>query len=108
MSFDLYIEEGQKALRAMNNYLEIAKRVKEIVLGFDPAARVYVFGSVVEKRYTAASDIDILVVTNLEKEEVYKLKARVNELVDAPVELHVIHPSKLPWYTRFVSKLVEV
>lgn len=47
----------------MRNYREVAKKVGSIVERFDPEARVYVFGSVVRGNYTAASDIDILVVT---------------------------------------------
>jgi len=31
----------------LRNYLEIAKRVKDVVHSIDPNARVYVFGSVV-------------------------------------------------------------
>ena len=31
----------------LRNYLEVAERVKRIVLSIDPEARVYVFGSVV-------------------------------------------------------------
>jgi predicted nucleotidyltransferase len=47
----------------LRNYREVAKKVGSIVERFDPEARVYVFGSVVRGNYTAASDIDILVVT---------------------------------------------
>lgn len=51
----------------MRNYREVAKKVGSIVERFDPEARVYVFGSVVRGNYTAASDIDILVVTTKNK-----------------------------------------
>lgn len=108
MSFDIYIEEGLNALKAMENYIEVARKVKEIAQCFDPNAKVYVFGSVVEGKYTAASDIDILVVTTIERDRVYEFKARIYSELDAPVELHVVHPSKLEWYRRFAGKLVEV
>ncbi|MCX8205113.1 MAG: nucleotidyltransferase domain-containing protein [Candidatus Nezhaarchaeota archaeon] len=108
MSFDLYIEEGLRALRAMRDYLEVAKRVKEIALEHAPDAKVYVFGSVVEGKYTAGSDIDILVVTSIEEGEAYEMKARMYKEVDAPIQVHVAKPAQLQWYTRFISKLVEV
>ncbi|MEM0233055.1 MAG: nucleotidyltransferase domain-containing protein [Candidatus Nezhaarchaeales archaeon] len=108
MSFDLYIERGLRDLEAMKNYVAIAKKVKDIVLSYAPDARVYVFGSVVEGRYTASSDIDILIVASLEDEEIYRMKSRIYEELDAPLQLHVVHPTKLCWYTKFVSKLVEV
>ncbi len=44
-------------LEYLQNYMKIARKVKEIVKKVDPNARVYVFGSVVKGKYTAASDI---------------------------------------------------
>ena len=46
-------------LEYLQNYMKIARKVKEIVKKVDPNARVYVFGSVVKGKYTAASDIYI-------------------------------------------------
>ena len=40
-------------LKYLENYREVARRVKEIVLRNDPSAEVYVFGSVLSGRYTA-------------------------------------------------------
>lgn len=53
----------KSSLEYLRNYREVAKKVGSMVERFDPEARVYVFGSVVRGNYTAASDIDILVVT---------------------------------------------
>lgn len=108
MSFDVYIEDGLRALKAMRDYVKVAEKVKDIALKCVPDAKVYVFGSVVEGKYTASSDIDILIVTSLEGEEVYRMKARIYEEVDAPIQLHVVHPTKLQWYIKFANKLVEV
>lgn len=108
MSFDIYIESGLRALKAMEDYVRVAERVKSIALRYAPDAKVYVFGSVVDGRFAASSDIDILIVTSLGEEEAYRMKARIYEEVDAPIQLHVVHPTKLQWYARFVDKLVEV
>ncbi len=95
-------------LEALRDYRSIARRVKKIVLEYDPGARVYVFGSVVEGRYTGASDIDILVVTEMIDRK-YDIMARVYyELGDYPLELHVVTPEQYKrWYKRFIKGDIE-
>lgn len=108
--FDVYIEEGLKTLKNLEKWRDVAKRVKDIVVAIDPEARVYVFGSVVKGKYTAASDIDILVVTSKTSLK-YEIATRVYREVDAPVELHVVSPREFEaWYKKFVreDELVEV
>lgn len=90
-------------LDKLRNYREVAGKVKEVVKKFDPEARVFVFGSVVKGRYTAASDIDVLVVTS-KTEKKYEMIVEVYKSVDAPVELHVTTQEKLNnWYMRFIE-----
>jgi predicted nucleotidyltransferase len=56
-------------------------------------------------RYTAASDIDILVVANIGKEEATLLKAEIYKTVDAPVEIHVATQEQFErWYKHFIDK----
>ena len=87
----------------LRNYLEVAKRVKDIVHLIDPNARVYVFGSVVRGDYTASSDIDLLVVTPNTKLK-YDVMVAVYKEVEAPVELHVTTPKDFErWYKRFIK-----
>jgi len=84
--------------------------VKKVVLEVDPEAEVYVFGSVVRGDYTAASDIDVLVVTE-RVDRKHEIVTRVYRRVDAPVELHVVTRRLYEeWYRRFVpeSELVRV
>ena len=109
MSFDVYIEEGSRALRVLENWREVAARVAEVVRRVLPGARVCVFGSVVEGKYTAASDIDILVVADVDAETAARVRAAVYSEVDAPVELHIASPAQYErWYARFVEKCVDV
>lgn len=95
---------------ALRNYREIAERVKMLVLEEDPQAKVYVFGSVVRGRYTAASDIDILVVTtNIDRK--YEVMVKVYRTIDAPIELHIVTPELYNrWYRRFISEneIIEI
>jgi predicted nucleotidyltransferase len=57
------LQYGYERYRLLKRWREIARKVAEKIRERFPDAEVYVFGSVVEERYTAASDIDILVVT---------------------------------------------
>lgn len=92
------------------NYIKVASRIKEIVRSIDPDVRVYVFGSVVRGTATAASDIDIMVVTRM-IERKYEIMVKVYKTVEENVELHVITEEILEkWYKRFISseELIEV
>jgi len=97
-------------LEYLRNYMKVASEVKEIIKGIDSNAKVYVFGSVVKGRYTATSDIDILVVTE-RIEEKYRMMVEVYKRIKAPVELHITTPKKFAsWYRRFIKseEIVEV
>ncbi len=109
--FNIYVESGKKALNHLRNYVSIAKKVKEVIRTYWPKAKVYVFGSVLGGRYTAASDIDILVVLNEKPnpKEVVEVKATIYMEFDAPIQLHVVTEEELEsWYKRFIDEMVEV
>ena len=90
-------------LELRRDYRRVAGEVKRIVREIDPRAEVYVFGSVVKGRCTGASDIDILVVTDMVDRR-YDFMVRVYKAVDAPVELHVASPEQFErWYRRFIA-----
>ncbi len=95
----------------LRNYRSVAGKVKEIVGRIDPDAKVYVFGSVVRERYTAFSDIDILVVTEKISLKYDMMVAVYKELLDAPIQLHVATPEAYErWYKRFIQpgEIIEV
>jgi predicted nucleotidyltransferase len=109
MSFDIYIEEGKKALEALRKYREVAEKVKEAARKIAGDAKVYVFGSALTGQYTGASDIDILIVADMGKEEATLLKAEIYKAVDAPVEVHIATPEQFEkWYRRFIDRLEEI
>ena len=86
----------------LRKYREIAREVKDIVKKIDPNSETYVFGSVVRGRYTGASDIDILIIT--EKISIkYRIMTEVYRCLDAPIQLHIITREQLEnWYKRFI------
>ena len=94
-----------RVLDYLRNYVEVVRFVKRLVESIDPNAEVYVFGSVVKGTYTAASDIDVLVVVGdlSRKDEVVVVK--VYSETEAPVELHIVTKELLErWYKRFIDK----
>ncbi|MCS7114981.1 MAG: nucleotidyltransferase domain-containing protein [Candidatus Bathyarchaeota archaeon] len=93
----------------IGNCVELARRVKAIVREIDPNVRVYLFGSAVRGEAVGASDIDILVVTDL-IERRYDMMVKVYKAVEEPVELNVATPDMLNrWYRRFIreEELIE-
>lgn len=104
----LSIKYNIRKLKLLNNYMAIAKKVKEITTKFDPDAEVYVFGSVVEGRITGASDIDILIISE-RKELEYKIKVEVAKNIDAPIQIHFATRDQYDrWYKRFINKKIKV
>lgn len=111
--FDQLISSAKRRNEYLKNYISVAKRVKKLVNEKYAGAKIYVFGSTVRGTYTAASDIDVLVVLpkDLSPDERAELMARVfMDMPDAPVELHITDEKGLNWYMRFIKKeeLVEV
>lgn len=99
-----------RALEYLKNFKEIVEKVKEMARTVDPRVRIFVFGSAVRGRYTALSDIDVLVVVeNLDKK--YEIMIRVYKEIEAPVELHIVTKELFEkWYKRFIdlNEIVEV
>ena len=92
----------------LRNYMKVVREVRDIVRKIDPDARVYVFGSVVRGKFTASSDIDVMVVTE-RIERKYEMMVRVYKATEAPIELHVVTPEGFLWYKKFSGdEIVEV
>ncbi|MBO3810197.1 MAG: nucleotidyltransferase domain-containing protein [Candidatus Brockarchaeota archaeon] len=103
--FDLYVEEGRRTLEALSNPVEVGRRVKKLVLKFWPNAKVYIFGSSVRGKYTASSDIDILIVEDVDYGEASKVKAQIYMTIDYPMEIHVATWKQFAeWYMRFIKE----
>jgi len=111
--FDIYVESGLRYREFFGRVWEFLAEVKEQVLKLLPDAEVYLFGSVARGRYTAASDIDILVVTGLaERELIDRAKAKLKKMyLDVPVEFHIVDKTLFEkWYRRFIdeSELLKI
>lgn len=108
--FEAYLESGTKTLKQLENYRDVAKKIRSIVSSFWKDSKVYVFGSVTKGKQTAMSDIDILIVVdNVSREQSLMVKAEIYMAVDAPIELHVASNEEFTgWYRRFIDKLEEI
>ena len=86
----------------LENYLQT---IKKTVTKMDPHAEVFLFGSVVENRHTFSSDVDVLIITNMEPSRVHVelWEAGIKE----PFEIHVQPPEKIHIYQRR-AKLVKI
>ncbi|ADN50562.1 nucleotidyltransferase domain-containing protein [Vulcanisaeta distributa] len=105
MNYDYLIEDArrrQDVFRNLDKYLRI---IKEVVKSIDPNAEVYLFGSVAENRYALSSDIDVLVVTNVNPGIILERLWKAG--IGPPFEIHVRTHDKLAYYERF-SKLIRV
>lgn len=85
----------QEVFTNLDRYLRV---IKEVVGKMDPSVEVFLFGSVAEGRHTYSSDIDVLIVTDLEPAKVHfeLWKAGIRE----PFEIHVQPQEMVPLYKR--------
>lgn len=91
-----------KVIQYLKKWREVAEQVKSIIKNFDPKAEVYVFGSVISGKYTGASDLDILIITNTIDKK-YDIMVEVYKSIEAPIELHIITPQQFKkWYRKFI------
>jgi len=105
LSHKLLVKEAlrrQEIFKNLDKYLEV---IKSTVKSLDKNAEVYLFGSVAEGEHLYSSDIDILVVTNLNPAVV------ISELwkkgIKDPFEIHVCRPKDLMLYASR-TKLVRI
>ena len=94
--------------------IEHAKRIKKVCKSFlDPETKVFLFGSVVKRTYTMASDIDVLIFSPRIPEkgiERARIIAEIRKRADvwAPFELHLVNERMFKFYRKMVDKMVEV
>ncbi|BEP17911.1 nucleotidyltransferase domain-containing protein [Pyrofollis japonicus] len=83
-----------RQFQLLRDWRRMVSLVAEIAAVIDPYSRVYVFGSIVEGRYTGASDIDVLILTRIDPKKLYEeVTARLWDLIgedSAILDLHVV------------------
>ena len=105
-SFDIYIEVGELLNYLFSNLGRILADVKHQVQLLLPRSEVYLFGSTARGKYTALSDIDILIISDIDYlEQIDKIKASLKQkYIDYPLEFYIVTRATYDkWYKRFVS-----
>ena len=107
---DLCLEAVRERERALRRLDESLREIKAIAQRFDPSARAFLFGSLVEGRAGPSSDVDVLIVSG----RFASLEDRVGLFVELrrrfkwPFEFHPVNSEELRWHARFARRLVEV
>jgi len=111
----LLIELGKRRAEMIEAYRKFLPKIAEAireVLGSN--ARVYLFGSVVEGKTVASSDVDVMIIAdvagNLKRAE---LLAEIEERAELPFfhpfEFHLMNDEEFEvWMKVFNPKIVEV
>lgn len=105
MSEELLVSEARRRREVFENLEKYLRELVDVVKRLDPSSEVYLFGSVAEGRYLLSSDIDVLVVTDVDPGKI------LAELwlagIGDPFEVHVVSKGTVEVYRRR-SRLVRV
>jgi len=104
--------ERRKIIENWRFYVEkIAEACRELLKDCE----VFVFGSVVEERWTGGSDVDVLLIsdsTPSSNRERAEIKAKIEEAAGLPLvhpfEIHLVNRSEASWYRRHIKKAVKI
>jgi hypothetical protein len=87
------------------------KKVVKQLLGED--SKVFLFGSVLKKSYTACSDIDVLIFSSKIPESGLKRAKIIAEIrkrskLWRPFEIHLVNERMFNFYKKMVDRMEEV
>jgi len=104
-------EIAEERKKYFQRYKYYAKLIKDTVDLAD--VEVVVFGSVLEKEHTMASDIDVLIVSDdVPKglDERAKILSKINKVLGYfhPFELHLVSKKESEWYKRLIKNYLKV
>jgi predicted nucleotidyltransferase len=105
MSYEILVKTALKKQEIFKNLKKYLEVIKETVHKLDPEAEIFMFGSLIEKRYNYSSDIDILIITRLHPANIHfeLWKAGIRD----PFEIHVHSPEKAIFF-KMRTNLVKV
>ncbi|MBI2060809.1 MAG: nucleotidyltransferase domain-containing protein [Nitrospirae bacterium] len=110
---DYLIERANRRTEYFRRRRSYLKEIKRLARRMVPGARVFLFGSVARGDFWINSDIDVLIVSpSMPKKtmERSKLSADIHHEIGygSPFEFHLVTPSEMKWYDRFIDKKIEV
>lgn len=106
-NFDVYIESGRENLAHLAKSTEIAKLIKKLIQKSHPKAKIYLFGSTINGKYTASSDIDILIISNeITQKRKYNIITEIRRKIgfNIPIEIHICTEKQFKsWYSTHIK-----
>ena len=87
-----------KTNEMLRNYRQYLKKIYKNINLIIQEAQVYLFGSVVEGKLVAASDIDILIIANIPKNHLKRAEIIAN--IEEKTELPLYHPFEFHLLTQ--------
>ncbi len=109
------LDYGYRRYMVLRNWRNVVKKLKKVVNEVIGDARVYVFGSILSNKFTAASDIDVLVVSPdipQNRDDRIRLQLLIEDKLNLdpnPIELHLVTPEESEWYFKNLRiKYIEI
>jgi len=111
---ELLIEHSMRRAEIVRNYRKFIPKILSAIRETLGDAKVYLFGSVVEGKVVGGSDVDIMIVAdvegNMKKAEIIaKIEEKAGLPFDNPFEFHLLTPEEFErWKRIFKPKLVKL
>jgi predicted nucleotidyltransferase len=100
------IKEAAKRAEVFRNLPSYLKELKNFSKKIDKKCKIFIFGSVVEKKHALISDVDILILTSLKPSIVISKLRKAG--FDEPFEFHVVDKKMFKLYKSFIPKLKKI
>ncbi len=97
----MFIEMAKRKIDAFRNLDAFLAKIKDAVKNADPKAEVYLFGSVASGHHNMASDIDVLIVSDV-KRDLIQVELNSN-LLGFPFEFHIRSRKEAELYFRHIA-----
>ncbi|MGC8514658.1 MAG: nucleotidyltransferase domain-containing protein [Thermoplasmata archaeon] len=99
----MYQENARLKREVFGDLQHYLAKIKKVVSNADPNSSVYLFGSVATGKYNMASDIDILIVTSIDRDTIQK--ALDEENLGFPFEFHIRNKKTAEPYFSHIKEI---
>ena len=114
----IFIEFGVNRLKILMKWKEIVKRIYKATRELLGNVQIYVFGSIVEGKYTALSDIDVAIVMDKIPEKasdrakiIDSILSKIEDIcpwLECPVEIHLMTEIEKQIFEKGGTKFIKV
>jgi predicted nucleotidyltransferase len=116
MSRDKFIELELEYMTNKRKYLEniwaYLSKIKDLCIEYDRGCRVLVFGSFIRGNMRVDSDVDVLIITKLAKDPLFRgrlFKRIIMEIgFENPFEIHIVTEEEFLEIKKFIDTYREV